>query len=69
MTAVKRQLFKGQAVMVFQDPLTEMHQEGAAVLLSRQRVDDLRQRPRCETWLVRFMSDKSTAYREILIEA
>jgi hypothetical protein len=65
---MKRQLFKGQAVMIYQDPITETKQEGAAVLLRRSSGDPLDQLPRCETWLVRFMSDKSKAYREILVE-
>lgn len=65
---VKRRFFKGQVVMIYQDPLTENHQEGAAVLLSRRSVDPPHQRPRCERWLVKFVSDKSKAYRDILVE-
>jgi hypothetical protein len=65
---MKRQLFKGQSVMIYQDPLTETKQEGAAVLVKKNYVDPPEMRPRCETWLVRFLSDKSKVARAILVE-
>ncbi len=53
-------LKKGQKVTVYQDPVTCEKKEGLATLVKKEREDDL-----CETWQVRFNSERNAYARQI----
>jgi hypothetical protein len=56
-----KKLTKGQVVMIYEDPVTELKPEGKARLIVREGVG----RNGLETWKVRFIDDGFTANRII----
>jgi hypothetical protein len=57
-----RELFKGQEVMIYHDPLTQTKEEGLAVLLRRANSTI----PECELWKVKFLGFGDEVFRFIL---
>ena len=62
-----KNLRRGQRVMVFKDPGTELRPEEEVKLIRLISVDDPRTRPRFQIWWVRF-SDGDETQRAIKIQ-
>ena len=63
-------LKKGDTVMIYQDPITTLKEEGEAILLNKAYNEGHIDKYWClERWIVRFISDNYTTQRTIKVRS